>query len=488
MYYHDFNPIFVFSILIGWYIFQGVAYYKFFEKAGKAGWIGFVPLYNYYTHIEIVGRPKWWVLLLFVPVINFFVGLTMHLDLMKSFGRYTYLDQVLGVVFAPLYMTYIAWTNTTYLGKAVEMPKPKKSFGKEWFEAVVFAVFCATFIRWIFMEAYVIPTPSMERSLLVGDFLFVSKAEYGPRTPQTPIQMPLTHQKIWGTEIPSYTPLVSLPTLRLPSFGVVERNDVVVFNYPPHDQYNQRSDGGYHPMDLGTHYIKRCVAVSGETLEVRAGQVYINGEIGENPAEMQFNYFLETDQAIRERIWDDLKIWEYYPIAQPNGKRGYSVLTDEKNAEKLAAFPFVKSMEIQFRPEDNVEADIFPDSQYFKWNRDNYGPLTVPKAGMIIEVNEENLAMYGSTITNYDGNESVTIDIEGGSLIVNGETLSSYTFNKDYFFMMGDNRHNSADSRYWGFVSEDYIVGEASFIWMSWDTNGSFLNKVRWNRLFNAIE
>ena len=486
MYYHDFNPIVVFCFLIGWYIFQSVAYFKFFEKAGRSGWIGFVPFYNFYTHIDIVGRPKWWVALLFVPVINFFVGLTIHLDLMKSFGRYTYLDQVLGVVFAPLYMTYIAWTHTTYLGKAVEMPKPKKSFGKEWFEAIVFAVFCATFIRWIFMEAYVIPTPSMEKSLLVGDFLFVSKAEYGPRTPQTPIQMPLTHQKIWGTEIPSYVSSVSLPTLRLPSFGIVERDDVVVFNYPPHDQYNQRVDGDYHPMDLGTHYIKRCVAVAGETLEVRGGQVFVNGEIGKNHSELQFNYFLETDQAIRERIWDGLKIWEYYPIAQPEGRRGYSVLTDEKNRKKLEALPFVKSMKVQFKPEDNVEADIFPDSRYFKWNRDHYGPLTIPKKGMTIEVTEENLAMYGSTITNYEGNGLVGIDVD--KLVIDGKELTSYTFKKDYYFMMGDNRHNSADSRYWGFVAEDYIVGKASFIWMSWDTNASFLNKIRWKRLFNGIQ
>lgn len=481
MYYHDFNPIFVFIFLFLWYLLQGVAYYKFFEKAGKQGWIGFVPFYNFYTHIELVGRPKWWVLLLFVPVINFFVALTMHLDLMKSFGRYTYLDQVLGVVFAPIYMTYIAWTNTTYLGKAVEMPKQKKSFGKEWFEAIVFAVFCATFIRWIFMEAYVIPTPSMERSLLVGDFLFVSKAEYGPRTPETPLQVPLTHQKIWGTELPSYLTWVSLPTFRLPSFGIVERNDVVVFNYPPHDQYNQRKDGDYHPMDLGTHYIKRCVAVAGETLEVKAGQVFVNGEVGKKPEELQFNYFLESDQNIRDRIWDDLKIWEYYPV-----KGGYSVLTDENNAKKLEALPFVKSMEIQFRDENAVEADIFPNAKYFRWNRDYYGPLTVPKRGMTIEVNEENLAMYGSTIARYEGNESVEIDID--NLIVNGEQLTSYTFNNDYYFMMGDNRHNSADSRYWGFVSEEHIVGEASFIWMSWDTNGSFLNKIRWARLFNGIE
>ncbi len=477
MYFHDFNPIFVFAFLIGWYVLQGVAYYKFFEKAGKQGWIGFVPFYNFYTHIEIVGRPKWWVVLLLVPVINFFVALTMHLDLMKSFGKYTYLDQVLGVVFAPIYMTYIAWTDTTYLGKATEMPKPKKSFSKEWFEAIVFAVFCATFIRWIFMEAYVIPTPSMERSLLVGDFLFVSKAAYGPRTPQTPLQMPLTHQKIWGTEIPSYLPWVALPSLRLPSFRKVERDDVVVFNWPPEKE---------HPFDLRMHYIKRCVAVSGETLEIRNGQIYVDGEAGENPPLMQFNYFIETDQVIRERIWKDLKIWEYYPIAKQDGRRGYSALTDEESAAKLEALPFVKSIEIQFESEDRVEADIFPDARYFRWNRDHYGPLKVPHQGMTMDVTEENLAMYGSTITDYEGHESVEIDLD--QLTINGEQVTSYTFKKDYYFMMGDNRHNSLDSRYWGFVSEDFIVGEASFIWMSWDSNASFINRIRWRRLFNGID
>ena len=485
MYFHDFNPVFVIVFLVVWYVLQGVAYYKFFEKAGQKGWIGFIPLYNYYTHIEIVGRPKWWVVLLFVPVINFFVALTMHLDLMKSFGRYTYLDQVLGVVFAPIYMTYIAWTNTSYLGKAVDMPKPQKSFGKEWFEAIVFAVFCATFIRWIFMEAYVIPTPSMERSLLVGDFLFVSKAEYGPRTPKTPLQVPLTHQKIWGTEIPSYLPWVSLPSFRLPSFGEVERNDVVVFNYPPHDQYNTRADGGPHPMDLGTHYIKRCVAIAGETIEVKKGQVFVNGEASENPEEMQFNYFIETDQTIRDRIWDELKIWEYRPISY-EGRNGYSAMTDAKNAKKLEAYPFVKSAEIVFAPEGYVERDIFPDHKYYGWNRDYYGPLTVPARGMSIEITPENLAMYGSTIEKYEGHGSV--QIEDGSLTIDGESVENYTFKKDYYFMMGDNRHNSADSRYWGFVSEDHIVGEASFIWMSWDANASFFNRIRWGRLLNGIK
>lgn len=476
MYYHDFSPTFVFVFLLGWYLFQGIAYYKFFEKADKKGWIGFVPFYNYYTHLEIVGRPKWWVLLLLVPVINFFVGLTMHLDLMKSFGKYTYKDQVLGVIIAPFYMTYIAWSDTKYLGKAVEMPKPKKSFSTEWFEAIVFAVFCATFIRWIFMEAYVIPTPSMERSLLVGDFLFVSKAEYGPRTPQTPLQMPLTHQKIWGTEIPSYLPWIALPSLRLPSFGQVERDDVVVFNWPPEKE---------HPFDLRMHYIKRCVAISGETIEVRGGQVYVNGEQGENPELMQFNYFIETDQVIRDRIWKDLKIWEYFPIATPDGRRGYSALTDQKRVAELQALPFVKSVTVQFEDKDKVESDIFPDARYFRWNRDNYGPLKVPHRGMTIEATEENLAMYGSTIVDYEGNNAVEINLD--KLSINGQEVSSYTFKKDYYFMMGDNRHNSLDSRYWGFVPEDFVVGEASFIWMSWDSNASFFNKIRWGRLFNGI-
>ncbi len=483
MYFHDFNPVFVIVFLILWYVLQGTAYYKFFEKAGQEGWKGFVPIYNYFIHLQIVGRPLWWIALLFVPVINFFVALTMHLDLMKSFGKYTYLDQVLGVIFAPIYMNYIAWSNTTYIAKATEIPKPQKSFGKEWFEAIVFAVFCATFVRWIFMEAYVIPTGSMERSLLIGDFLFVSKAEYGPRTPQTPLQLPLTHQTIWGTEIPSYIPSVSLQSFRLPSLGKVERNDVVVFNYPVDDHYNQRSDGDYHPMDLKTHYIKRCVAIAGETIEVRNTQVYVNGEASENPPLMQHQYFVRTDDNIRERIF------EKYVIDPPNRDRipgGYAIHMPQETSKQIEQLPFVESVTLQLVPEDRTEPNIFPNAEYFPWNRDFYGPLTVPARGMEIEITDENLAMYGSTIQNYEGHENV--EITEGQLSVNGEVVSKYTFVKDYYFMMGDNRHASDDSRYWGFVPEDNIVGEASFIWMSWNTDGSFFSKIRWGRLFNGIK
>ncbi|MEQ8471823.1 MAG: signal peptidase I [Marinoscillum sp.] len=486
MYLNDFSLTFTLVFVLGWYALQAISYYKFFEKADKPGWIGFVPFYNYYVHLEIVGRPKWWIFLLFVPVVNFFIALTIHLDLLKSFGKYSYVDQSVGVILAPFYMVYVAYSDTKYLGKATDLPKRKRTFTQEWFEAIVFAVFAATFIRWIFMEAYVIPTPSMERSLLVGDFLFVSKINYGPRTPKTPLQIPLTHAKIWGTEIPSYIEAVELPQFRLPSLGKVERNDVVVFNYPVNDNFNQRSDGGYHPLDLKTHYIKRCVAIPGDVIEVKAGEVYINNERGKDPELMQHRYFIETDQVIRDRVFANYNIWEYSPARKPNGQKGYLAHTTKASADQLAALDFIKSAEPMFMGKDSAEPRIFPDSRYYTWNADNFGPLEIPGKGFTIEVDEYTLAKYGSTIEDYEDLDKVQIDVD--KLIINGEEVSEYTFTKDYYFMMGDNRHNSEDSRYWGFVPEDYVVGEASFIWMSLDNKGTFLSKVRWSRLFNPID
>lgn len=486
MYFNDFSAAFVILFFGGWYILQSLAYFKFFEKAGEKGWIGFVPFYNYYIHMKIVGRPVWWVLLLFVPVVNFFIALTIHLDLLKSFGRYSYFDQSVGVILAPFYMVYVAFSGTTYLGKATEMPKRKRTVPQEWFEAIVFAVFAATFIRWIFMEAYVIPTPSMERSLLVGDFLFVSKINYGPRTPGTPLQIPLTHAKIWGTELPSYIQGVQIPQYRLPSLAKVERNDVVVFNYPVDDMYNARSGGGFHPRDLKTHYIKRCVAIPGDVLEVKAGQVFIGGKASENPEGMQQRYFIETGQVIRERVFLDFDVWEYAQGQLPSGKKGYIALMTASTADEFKKFEFVKSVTLEIGEPNDADPGIFPDGRYYPWNADYYGPLEVPARGKVIQIDEYTLAMYGSTIVDYEELGDVKVEVD--KLIIDGKAVSSYTFKKDYYFMMGDNRHNSADSRFWGFVPEDYIVGEASFIWMSLDDKASFLNKVRWNRLFNGIK
>lgn len=484
MYLNDFSASFLIISIVLWYLLQGVAYYKFFEKAGQKSWIGFVPFYNYYIHLQIIGRPGWWVALLFVPVVNFFVALTMHLDLLKSFDKFTYFDQAFGVIFAPFYMVYVAFSGAEYKGKATEIPKTPKGPAKEWFEAIVFAVFAATFIRWIFMEAYVIPTPSMEKSLLVGDFLFVSKIEYGPRTPKTPLQIPLTHAKIWGTEAPSYLEAIELPQFRFPSLGKVERNDVVVFNYPPDDHWNQRPDGGFHPLDLKTHYIKRCVAIAGDVLEVKAGQVYTNGNISTNPATMQHSYFISTNQTIRDRIFEK---YDIRSAQQRNG--GYVANFTEEVAIELRKLEFIddvtKVLYQKGQQEPGYGMPIFPNYEHFQWNRDNYGPLEIPARGMTIPINEKTIATYGSTIENYENLENV--ELSKISLTIEGQNIQEYTFEKDYYFMMGDNRHNSQDSRYWGFVPEDFIVGEASFIWMSSDDKKSLLSSVRWNRLFRGI-
>lgn len=351
--------------------------------------------------------------------------------------------------------------------------KKKKSAAREWLDAMLFAVIAATLIRWLLLEAYTIPTPSMEKSLLVGDFLFVSKIHYGARTPETPLQVPLTHQKIWGTEIPSYSDIINLPSFRLPGLTSVKRNDVVVFNYPVEFE---------HPTDLKTHYIKRCVAVPGDVLEIKNMQVYINGEPGQNPFGMQFRYFLRTDNQINERF---LKTHDLSPQETYQMPGGYMVSSLPSTADEVKALPAIQSVTVDTWPEGQANPRIFPSAQYFDWNEDHYGPLLIPGEGTTIDITEENLVKYEMAILKYEGLDDVKI--EGNKLFIDGQEVSSYTFKQNYYFMMGDNRHNSEDSRFWGFVPEDHVVGKALFIWLSLDPNESMFSKIRTNRLFKAI-
>ncbi|TAH24847.1 MAG: signal peptidase I [Cytophagales bacterium] len=361
--------------------------------------------------------------------------------------------------------------NWKFWQKTKEAKKPK-SKTKEWVDALVFAVVAATLIRWAFMEAFVIPTPSMESSLLVGDYLFVSKINYGARTPKTPLQLPLSHQKVWGTEIPSYSTLIQLPQFRLPGFQKIKNNDVVVFNYPEETQY---------PTDLKTNYIKRCIGIAGDSIQIKNLQVFINGKPVGDPPKVQYSYYLQTDMPLNERFF---RKYTLYQPREVNG--GYLIHTQPAIAKELTTYEYVKDVRLLNEPDSIYEQRIYPQSHYFRWNRDNFGVLYIPKEGDKLKVSTEMLATYGKYIERYEGNGNVKI--ENGQLWIDGKEILEYTFNQNYYFMMGDNRHNSEDSRYWGFVPEDHVVGKALLVWMSMDSEEpNPLKKIRWSRIFNII-
>lgn len=376
--------------------------------------------------------------------------------------------------------------------------KPKKSPLREWLDSLLFAVVVATLIRFLTVEAFAIPTPSMENSLMVGDFLFVSKLHYGIRTPKTPLQVPLTHQKIWGTNIPSYSTAIQLPSYRLPGFTHVKNGDVVVFNYPPY-----KPGEPAYPTDLRTNLIKRCIGIPGDVLEIRQEQVYINGNPYPTPARAQTMYFLKTTEVLDDRFFrkygivNDFKSEEgpfinWQPLEAYNDSTktaslvGYRVNMTEEIKGKLSTLDFIKAVEPMTDPAGQAVTGIYGGSAY-AWNPDNFSPLTVPKKGATIPINRQTIAVYGPIIQRHEGHNQVDINPE--SIRVNGQLVTTYTFKQNYYFMMGDNRHNSEDSRYWGFVPEDHIVGKAVFVWMSIDpVPADIWHKIRWNRLFRLIE
>jgi signal peptidase I len=472
-----------------------IGYWKLFQKAGVEGWKSLIPFYSEYVIIkDIVGKPKWWIIYLFIPVIGEFAYFVLLFNLLRCFGKESIWAQFLTVFAGFIYLPYLGFRDDVkYLGKLNELPEQTKTPVQEWVDAIVFAVVAATLIRWLIMEAYTIPTPSMENSLLVGDFLFVSKFHYGTRTTTTPLQVPLTHQKIWFTEIPSYSTLVRLPQYRLPGFTHVKNGDVVVFNVPP----RQLNDDDY-PVDLKTNYIKRCVAIPGDMLQIKNQQVIINGNPLPDPPDMQFSYLLTSAGQISERNFKKLNLGpEDYDLYdhQNDGKVIYRVHLTNKAYEDINTNkpPYILSVSKEIRN----EKDVFPYSSYHQsfglkakppmlWAQDNFGPLWIPKKGASIAINDSTLTLYGNTIVRYDHNDDVRI--ENGKLIIDGKEITQYTFKQDYYFMMGDNRHNSLDSRYWGFVPGDHIVGKAFFIWLSIDSNADFIHKIRWNRFFKLIE
>ena len=368
----------------------------------------------------------------------------------------------------------------------IEQPKGQKrvytNSYQEWGDSISFAIVVATFVRWIWLEPYTIPTGSMEKTLMVGDFLFVNKMSYGTRTPITPLQIPLTHQKVWGTNMKSFSDAIRLPYFRLPGFAKIKNNDIVVFNYPAELEY---------PIDLKTNYIKRCVAIPGDTLSVQNKQLFINGVAAKNPPAMQFKYKCYTNNPISERVRKKYSIHSYdmylNDMINMGSKSGYLLDLSPATATKLRETKIFDSIVPINHDELDQSQLLFPFARKTQhWTNDNYGPLWVPKKGTTIKLDSNMVEMYGQTIINYEGDK--TVEQAGDKLKIDGKLVSEYTFKQDYYFMMGDNRHNSSDCRVWGFVPEDHIVGKAWMVWLSLDSELPFPERIRWNRSFKMIK
>lgn len=354
----------------------------------------------------------------------------------------------------------------------------KKGFVREWFDAIIFAVVAATIIRMFLIEAYTIPTSSMEKSLMVGDFLFVSKMSYGPRIPITPLAFPLVHHTMPFTSgTKSYSESIKLPYKRLPGFGKIKNNDIVVFNYPMED---------FRPVDKRENYIKRCIGIPGDSLKIIDGVVYVNGEVNYQPDDMQMVNVVKTTGVMLNKKSKLRKKYDLVDGGPISNQGDHKFFLSNRISEELGNEPVIEAIVPEVKRKGRREEYIFPQSEAFSWNEDNFGSLYIPKAGETVELNIEVLPLYERAISFYESND---LKVEEDKIYINGIETTSYTFKMDYYFMMGDNRHNSADSRFWGFVPEDHIVGKAVFIWLSLNNYADGLfDKIRWSRLFTYID
>lgn len=515
----------VLIFLIVLYILLGVSMMKLFEKAGIPGWKALVPGVAAVEWCKMVGRkPRyaWWFLF---PIVNIFIYAGLVIDMVRSFGKHSFWHAALAVIYAPIPFFQIGLDkNSRYEGPILEREREfhrlhheatekndklalkkleteyaylHKSQLREWTEAIIFAVFAAAFIRMFLIEAYVIPTPSMEGSLKVGDFLFVSKAHYGIRTPMTVVQFPLVHNRMPFDLGESYLKNPSLPYYRLPAIEKIDRNEPVVFNWPAGDsviitpqrswavsQLKQQSGGGIppgvetitRPVDKKDHYIKRCVGLPGDSLSIRGGQIYINGAAIQNPTHRQFLYQV-TPQNVNLKKMEE---WGVSDFSLAN--QGFFFLDDDQVQKIKSLGPNYK---VERYPQDNrMPGQVFPNDakRYGGWTIDDFGPIYIPKKGVTTPLNLDNLPFYTRIISAYEGNK---LEVRDGKIFINGQETNSYTFKQDYYWMMGDNRHNSEDSRFWGYVPEDHIVGKPLFIWFS-TKNGSFRDGINWNRIFKS--
>jgi len=498
--------IFILATL-GWHI----GMYGMFKKAGITPWKALIPFYNTWLIVEKCSIKKYWFWLQLIPIAGQFITIWITIIFSMFFGKFTLADHA-AVVFLPfIYFPYLGFSDKVrWKGKEI-VALYKKSPAREWVDAAVFAVVAATLIRTFVFEAYVIPSASMEKTLLISDFLFVNKMSYGPRLPITPLSFPFVHNTMPFSESkPSYLKWIQLPYKRLPGLGEVQRNDVVVFNFPEGDtiinEDNYRSENPYydvlrrdyhgnrdelmaeheiliHPMDKTDNYIKRCIAIAGDSMMIKDAKLYINGVLVPVPPDAQTDYFVTTNgtgfsddfiQSLSLRTEDD----ENKEFFQTNVPNQYYFNMRAADLEKVKTQPNVVKIEPLV---DNDKTLLFPYDSAHKWTIDNYGPIWIPKKGTTVTLSPDNIGLYKRLIQVYEGN---TIDDNNGKYIINGKETTTYTFKYNYYWMMGDNRHRSQDSRFWGFVPETCIVGKASLVWFSYD--GSMFHP-RWSRFFKSI-
>lgn len=496
---------------IGWIIFiiaalgWHIGMYGMFKKAGIEGWKAFIPFYNTWCMVEKMGLKKFWFFLQFIPIAGQFITIWITIKFVEHFGRFGFWHHTAAVLIPFIYFPYLGFSkNERYAGKMV-VNNYKKSSSREWIDAAVFAIVAATLIRTFIFEAYTIPTPSMEKTLLVNDFLFVSKFSYGPRIPNTPIAMPFVHHTLPYSNKKSYSEKIYIPYTRWFA-SPVNRNDVVVFNFPVNDtlindEVNYGSRTTYYqairemgrervwqdfediiitrPVDKRENFIKRCVAIGGDIVQVINGNVFVNNKpqppFPESERYYRFTYpantYLDQDKLLELGI--NIREDQGDRRQAPDGSTLLNITNKEKAALKLpvgyAISDYILSTDQMFPHFDTA----------VHWSADNYGPLWVPAKGAKIDLTPENLIRYQRCIEVYEGNK---FENRNGQIFINDQPATSYTFKMNYHFMMGDNRHNSLDSRYWGFVPIDHIVGKASLIWFSWEGG------PRWKRIFNGIK
>ncbi len=514
----------VIAFLFIGYILLSISLYKVFEKANYPGWHGLVPGLNFVTMAEMVGRKKVHAAWLLFPIVNFFIYAGLCIDVVRSFGKHKFWHSFVAVVLAPLAFFFLggkkdekyegpvlqserdyktrleAAKNSNKIGQYQKLQRQnpyKKSGGREWVESIIFAVFAAAFIRMFLIEMYKIPTSSMEGSLLVGDFLCVSKAHYGMRMPQTIAMIPLLHNRLPFFNKESYWEKPTLPYFRLPAFETIDHNDPVVFNYPEGDSVvitpgrtysvydikrggvpttaEIRDDIVTRPMDKMDHYIKRCIGLPGDSLQIIDKQVHINGQPATNPTNIQFSYIVRSQGTPLNT--KKLKEWG---VNLSDGRDPIYML-NEQQVEKIRGMG-----NVTVEPMPQTERPLFPYDANINagWTVDNYGPIYIPKKGATVAISPDKIAPFERIIEKYEGN---TLHIAGDQVMINGQPATSYTFQMDYYWMMGDNRHNSEDSRVWGFVPEDHVVGKPLFIWFS-TQDGSMRNGIRWSRLFTSAK